>query len=275
MLVAMPELPEVETVRAGLKRLIGREAVIERVELTRPDLRRRIPISLAKRLSGQRITGIRRRAKYLIIDTPSASLLCHLGMTGSWRLAAPGEELAHDHCYLHLADGRRLAFRDPRRFGMLDLLEPDGHHPSLDGLGPEPLDERAFTVDYLAATCRKRKAPIKALIMDQRVVVGIGNIYAQESLFRAGIRPRVAAGSMSRPRLTRLIEEARAVLRDAIAAGGSTISDFRHAGGGSGYFQHRFQVYDRKGQPCARCATKLVGGVVAGRGTTWCPRCQK
>ncbi|MBA2479040.1 MAG: bifunctional DNA-formamidopyrimidine glycosylase/DNA-(apurinic or apyrimidinic site) lyase [Planctomycetes bacterium] len=271
----MPELPEVETVRAGLERLIGTEARIARIELMRPDLRVRIPPSLGRRLAGQPITGIRRRAKFLLIDTPAGSLLCHFGMTGTWRLAPPGDERPHDHCYLHLADHRRLAFRDPRRFGMLGLVEPHGRHPSLDGLGPEPLDAQQFTLEHLAQRCRRRKAPIKAVIMDQAVVVGVGNIYAQEALFRAGIRPQRPAGAITRARLARLVDEIRLVLAEAIVAGGSTISDFRQAGGDSGYFQHRFRVYGRAGEACVACGARLTGGVVGGRGTTWCRTCQR
>lgn len=270
----VPELPEVETVRAGLERLIGRKAVIARIELKRADLRVEIPPSLTHRFDGQRITAIRRRAKYLMIDTPAATLLCHFGMTGTWRLAPPGDERPHDHCYVHLKDGRRLAFRDPRRFGMLGLIEPGGTHPSLAGLGPEPLDETAFDAAFLASARRGRKVPIKVLIMDQRVVVGVGNIYAQEALFRAGIRPGRRAGTVTRAQSARLVGEIRAVLAEAIAAGGSTISDFRQAGGDGGYFQHRFQVYDRQGQPCVRCRKPLTGSVVGGRGTTWCRSCQ-
>lgn len=273
----MPELPEVETVRAGLERLLGTDARIARIELMRKDLRTAIPRELPRRLAGQPITGIRRRAKYLLWTTPAGSLLCHLGMTGSWRLAAAGEERDHDHCYLHLTDGRRLAFRDPRRFGLLGFVPPGGEasHPSLAGLGPEPLDATAFTPAYLHARCRGRRGPIKALIMDQAIVVGVGNIYAQEALFRAGIRPTRAAGRVPRDRLAALVTEIRSVLGEAIAAGGSTISDFRQAGGGSGYFQHNFQVYDRGGQPCRRCGSTLKSGVVGGRGTTWCPKCQR
>jgi formamidopyrimidine-DNA glycosylase len=271
----VPELPEVETVRRGLARLLGREAVVRRVELMRADLRVAIPPALGHRLDGQRITAVERRAKYLLFRTPAATMLCHLGMTGTWRLAPPGDERAHDHCYLHLADGRRLAFRDPRRFGMLGLIEPGGSHPSLDELGPEPLEARAFDADYLAAACRGRRSPIKALIMDQRVVVGVGNIYAQEALFRARIRPQKKAGALERDALAVLVREIRAVLTEAIAAGGSTISDFRQAGGDGGYFQHDFQVYDRGGQPCVRCQTILKSGAVGGRGTVWCPKCQR
>lgn len=273
----MPELPEVETVRVGLKKIFGKRSVIARAQPTRADLRRPIPQELAQRLAGQPITSVRRRAKYLLFDTPDVILLCHLGMTGSWRLAPAGDERAHDHLYLYLEDGRRLAFRDPRRFGLLDLIEP-GHeatHPALAELGPEPLNVKEFTAEYVYQCCRQRKIAIKPYIMDQRVVVGVGNIYAQEALFRAGIRPTRAAGRINQASLTILVEHIRQVLNEAILAGGSTISDFRQAGGSSGYFQTRFQVYDRAGQPCVRCGTTLRGGVLGGRGTTWCQKCQK
>jgi formamidopyrimidine-DNA glycosylase len=272
----MPELPEVETVRMGLARLLA-GARIARIELTRKDLRTIIPAALPRRLAGQPVVAVRRRAKYLIIDTPGGALLCHLGMTGTWRLAPPGDDRDHDHCYLHLADHRRLAFRDPRRFGMLDLILPGGEHlhPSLAALGPEPLDHEAFSAAYLSASCRGRQVAIKALIMDQRVVVGVGNIYAQEALFRAGIRPHRAAGKVTRAESAILVRHIREVLAAAIAAGGSTISDFRQAGGDSGYFQHDFRVYGRAGAPCPTCGVSLKGGVVGGRGTTWCPACQR
>ena len=268
----MPELPEVETVRRGLERiLLG--ATIARVVLTRGDLRTVIPPDFAMKLAGQPVLAIRRRAKYLLIDTPSATMLCHLGMTGTWRLAPIGEERTHDHCYLELTDGRRLAFRDPRRFGQLDLAAADDRHPSLDRLGPEPLGD-AFTASYLRERLRGRKQAVKALIMDQAIVVGVGNIYAQEACFRAGIRPTRAAGSLKLARLERLVAEIRTILEEAIAAGGSTISDFRQAGGESGYFQHDFRVYDRAGQACSQCSNTLRGKIIAGRSTVWCDRCQ-
>lgn len=271
----MPELPEVETVRRGLEALIGTGARIHRIELTRPDLRRAIPPAVAHALAGARILAIDRRAKYLLWRTDAGVLVSHLGMTGSWRLAPPGDERRHDHCYVHLEDGRRLAFRDPRRFGLLDFVPPGAAWPALAGLGPEPLDARTFSAAYLAQVCAGRRAPIKALIMDQRVVVGVGNIYAQEALFRAGIAPRRAAGRLGREGCAALVRAIRAVLRAALRAGGSTISDYRQAGGADGHFQHRFQVYDRAGQPCPRCGATLRGGTVGGRGTTWCPRCQR
>ncbi len=273
----MPELPEVETVRRGLEEVFGRDATIARVELRRRDLRAPIPRSLPARLAGQRVLAVRRRAKYLIIDTPGASLLSHLGMTGTWRVAPVGDERDHDHCFLHLADGRRLAFRDPRRFGLLDLIDPgaEARHPRLVELGPEPLDERAFSVDHLAAICAGRKSAIKPLIMDQRVVVGVGNIYAAEALYRAGIKPTRPAGRVRRDALKQLVDAIRSVLTAAIAAGGSTISDYRQTGGEGGWFQHDFQVYDRAGQPCRRCAKPLLGRVLGGRSTVWCSVCQR
>lgn len=275
--VGMPELPEVETVRAGLERLLGQGAVICAIELQRRDLRAPIPPHLTRQLRGAALTGIRRRAKYLLFDTSRGILLSHLGMTGTWRLAPAGDERLHDHCYLHLMDGRRLAFRDPRRFGLLDLVESGGEasHPRLKDLGPEPLDDTTFTVEHLLACCRGRKQSLKPVIMDQQVVVGVGNIYAQEALFRAQIRPTRRAGRLTRAEAIVLVGHIRTVLAEAIAAGGSTISDFRQAGGDGGYFQHNFQVYDRAGQSCPVCRSRLHGAVVGGRGTTWCRRCQR
>jgi formamidopyrimidine-DNA glycosylase len=273
----MPELPEVETVRAGLARLFGAKSAISRLEFTRADIRDPIPKVLWTCFSGQPIRGVRRRAKYLIIDTDVGSLLCHLGMTGTWRLAPAGDERDHDHCYMHLRDGRRLAFRDPRRFGILDYIAPqqESHHPRLKKLGPEPLDSSAFSPSYLKACCQGRKQALKPVIMDQHIVVGVGNIYAQEALFRSQLSPTRRAGRLTLPQAETLVGHIRAVLSEAIKAGGSTISDFRQAGGDSGYFQHNFQVYDRGGQPCSRCQAPLHSAVVGGRGTTWCRSCQR
>jgi formamidopyrimidine-DNA glycosylase len=265
----MPELPEVETVRTGLERLLV-GAVIARVETRRADLRQPFPRDLARRLAGRTITAVRRRAKYLLIDCAGTVLLNHLGMTGVWRLAAAGDERSHDHLVLHLGDGRRVVFNDPRRFGLVGLCRADGGHAALDELGPEPL-AADFTAGHLAAQlARHRRAPIKAVIMDQRVVVGVGNIYAAESLFRSGIRPTLAA-----ERSARLVAEIRAVLTAAIAAGGSSIDDFRHVNGLSGLFQTTFKVYGRAGQPCRTCGAILRGMAIAGRASVWCPECQR
>jgi formamidopyrimidine-DNA glycosylase len=268
----MPELPEVETVRAGLERiLLG--AVILRAEARRADLRTRIPPLTP--LAGRRITAVRRRAKYLILATDGPAVLNHLGRTGLWREEpAPVPPRAHDHIVLQLADGRRAVFNDARRFGVFDLCRPDGGHAALDDLGPEPL-EAGFDGAVLATAARRhRRAAIKAVIMDQRVVVGVGNIYASEACFRAGIRPGLAAGRVAAPRLGRLAAEIRAVLAEAIAKGGSTIDDYRHVNGLSGLFQNEFAVYGRAGEPCRRCATPIRSRAIAGRSTFWCQRCQ-
>ena len=273
----MPELPEVETVRAGLARIFGTKSVISHLEFTRADVRDPIPKVLWTCFTGQRIRGVRRRAKYLIMDTDVGSLLCHLGMTGTWRLAPSGNERDHDHCYVHLRDGRRLAFRDPRRFGVLDYIAPGQEltHPRLLKLGPEPLDKKTFTPTYLHACCRGRKQALKPVIMDQQIVVGVGNIYAQEALFRSHLSPTRRAGRLTLEQSETLVGHIRTVLAEAIAAGGSTISDFRQAGGDGGYFQHNFQVYGRAGQPCPACKIPLHAALVGGRGTTWCRQCQR
>jgi formamidopyrimidine-DNA glycosylase len=270
----MPELPEVETVRAALARELPAGTRIDRLILNRRSLRAAIPAALPRRLAGAMVQTVRRRAKYLLIGTDRATMLCHLGMTGNWRLAVPGDDRRHDHAILVCADGRRLAFNDPRRFGLLDLVAADGSHPALDELGPEPLED-AFTPAALAAACRRHaRAAIKAVIMDQRVVVGVGNIYAAESLFAAGIRPTLPAGRLRADRLAALHAAIRRILAVAIAAGGSSIDDFRHPDGTSGYFQLDLAVYGRGGQPCRTCGTTLRSRPIAGRASVWCPQCQ-
>jgi len=265
----MPELPEVETVRAGLQALLV-GAVIHRARARRRDLR--TPIPALTRLAGRRITAVRRRAKYLLIDCDGLTILNHLGMTGRWRTDATAQK--HDHVELHLADGRRVAFNDSRRFGLFELCRPDGTHPALAELGPEPL-EAGFTAAVLRDAARRhRRAPIKALIMDQRVVVGVGNIYASESCFRAGIRPTRPAGRLRGEELDALNGRIREVLAEAIATGGSTIDDYCQVNGLSGLFQTRFNVYDRTGEPCRVCGAAIRQKAVAGRSTFWCPICQ-
>lgn len=270
----MPELSEVETVRAGLVSVLRLPVTIQRVTLRRPDLRWQIPPDLPAQFAGAHVEAITRRAKYLLWQTGHGVLLSHLGMTGSWRLSdgqAPGK---HDHVVIDLADGRSLLYRDPRRFGALTWAPSDDDFAELKHLGPEPLGPH-FTPVYLQGCCQGRQAPIKNVLMDNRVVVGVGNIYAAESLFRAGIDPRRAAGRISAHRLQHLHEAIVGILHAAIAAGGSTISDFRQAGGSTGYFQHNFQVYGREGEPCLRCAATLRHTTQAGRATVWCPQCQR
>jgi len=275
----MPELPEVETVRSGLAELLSQKPTIKRVKLTRKDIRFPIPKNFAKSLEGQTITGVKRRAKYLLIETPKVSLLSHLGMTGSWRVETPETLQAgpHDHCFIELSDGRQLIYRDPRRFGVLDLVEPGAEetHLRLKALGPEPLDQNAFTADYLYEFSRKRKTAIKVFIMDQRVVVGVGNIYASEALFRAKIRPQKLAGKITKHEAARLIEAIQQTLSEAIRAGGSSIRDYKNAGGEEGSFQQSHQVYERAGEPCRVCGTAIRSKVLGGRSTYWCPHCQK
>ncbi|HEY8270072.1 MAG TPA: bifunctional DNA-formamidopyrimidine glycosylase/DNA-(apurinic or apyrimidinic site) lyase [Pseudobdellovibrionaceae bacterium] len=272
----MPELPEVETVRNGLAAILKDHPVIEKIELKRKDLRDPIPVKKVQSLVGQRIVSVERRAKYLLLKTPAGSLLSHLGMTGTWRVAVLGEERDHDHIYLHLGGGLRLAYRDPRRFGCFDFvaLGQEENHAKLKILGYEPLTE-AFSGDALWKKLRGKVTAIKVAIMDQRIVVGVGNIYASEALFRAGIRPSIKAMKVSREKCERLARIIKEVLTEAIAAGGSSISNYEQFSGESGYFQQSFRVYDRKGQKCVVCSTEISAQILGGRSSYWCSNCQK
>ncbi|MEN1928811.1 bifunctional DNA-formamidopyrimidine glycosylase/DNA-(apurinic or apyrimidinic site) lyase [Luteimonas sp. MJ250] len=274
----MPELPEVETTRRGLApHLEG--ARVQRVLLRRPDLRWPIPPEVGERLPGQRIDAVRRRAKYLLLDTAAGSALLHLGMSGSLRvLPADTPAALHDHVDIALADpqgaARVLRLTDPRRFGCL-LWQPPGEvHPLLAALGPEPLGE-GFDGDYLFARSRGRRAPVKAFLMDQRVVVGVGNIYVAEALFAAGVSPLRAAGRISRERYAGIATEIRAVLSRAIVRGGTTLRDFISPDGAPGYFEQELSVYGRGGQPCPRCGLRLRQAMLAQRATVWCGTCQR
>lgn len=270
----MPELPEVETTRRGIRPpLVGR--TVERLVLRERRLRWPVPRSLPARLAGQRILDVRRRAKYLLIELDRGTLVSHLGMSGSLRVLPAGTPpLAHDHYDLVLDSGRCLRFNDPRRFGCLLWVTGDpGRHRLLAGLGPEPLEE-GFDAAYLANRARGRRVAIKQLLMDQRVVVGVGNIYASESLFRAGVNPRRAAGRVSRERLERLVVAVRAVLGEAIGHGGTTLRDYVSADGSPGYFRRELFVYERAGEPCRRCGTAIRHVVQGQRSTYFCPSCQ-
>ncbi len=271
----MPELPEVETTRRGIEpHAVGRRIVALRVY--EPRLRWRIPDDLPERLPGQRILHARRRAKYLLLGLESGTLLLHLGMSGSLRvLPAATPRIPHDHFDLVLDSGSTLRFNDPRRFGSLHYVSGDPEaHPLLKSLAPEPFDA-AFDADYLWRVTRRRRVAIKQLLMNSRLVVGVGNIYASEALFRAKIRPRRQAGSLSRAEVARLARAVRAILSMAIRVGGTTLRDYVGADGSPGYFRQKLYVYERSGKPCRSCRTPVRQLTQGQRSTYYCPSCQK
>jgi formamidopyrimidine-DNA glycosylase len=267
----MPELPEVETVRRSLLPIIGRR--IETVEVRDPRLRQRIANDFAARLAGQVIEGITRRGKYLLFQLSGGeALLAHLGMSGALLLQpVDAPSAAHDHVRIRLGAGLQLTYNDPRRFGLMRLGRLD-EFTELNNVGVDPL---RVSVHELASLAHGRKKPVKNLLMDQRALAGIGNIYANEILFRAGIRPSRQARRLTRTDLRRLVTAIRAVLTGAIRLGGSSISDYRDGAGRPGYFQLRLRVYDRAGQPCVRCKTAVRRAVHAGRSSFSCPVCQR
>lgn len=269
----MPELPEVETTRRGLVPLLeGRR--ITGVTLRRPDLRWPIPEAIVRQLPGQRIDTVARRAKYLLLHTGAGSALWHLGMSGVMRVLPTTSPVgAHDHVDVGLDDGRVLRFTDPRRFGCLLWQAPGMLHPRLAGLGPEPLSTD-FSGATLFTASRGRAASIKTLLMDQAVVVGVGNIYAAEALFEAGIRPTTPAGRLGHQRCERLAKAVKRILGNAIERGGTTLRDFLNADGLPGYFAQELFVYGREGELCKVCGTRLESMRLGQRATTWCPRCQ-
>jgi len=270
----MPELPEVETTRRGLApHLIGRH--IEAVTIRESRLRWPIAADLPRKLCGQRIVDLRRRAKYLIVDLDCGALIVHLGMSGALSLVSSGTPAAkHDHLDLHIEGGRLLRLTDPRRFGSVHLVagEPE-EHALLRTLGPEPLSSD-FTAEQLCRSSRGRRASIKVFLMNARVVAGVGNIYANEALFRAGIHPRSPAGRIGIARYRALVQAVRETLTAALAAGGSSLRDWHHADGGLGYFQQQYFVYDRCGEPCRRCGAAIREIRQGQRATCYCPRCQ-
>ena len=267
----MPELPEVETTVRGLEHVLkGRR--ISRVEARRADLRRSFPKDLGQRLTGATVTSLGRRAKYGLIHTDrSDTMIFHLGMSGSWRIDHERLE-KHDHLLLETDEGKRLALNDPRRFGSVDLVPTDelSEWPPFKALGPEPLE---ISPRELKRRLAGRSASIKLLLLDQRIIAGLGNIYVCEALHRAGIRPTRAGGSISLDRLRRLVPAIHDVLDEAIAAGGSTLRDFASPDGELGYFSKSFSVYDREGRPCA-CGGTVKRFIQGGRSTFYCPRCQ-
>ena len=300
----MPELPEVETVRRGLQPAME-GAQIVRAELRRGDLRFPFQPDFVARLEGQVVTGLGRRAKYLLVDLGSGDvLLMHLGMSGSFRVlsdtanTAPGafhhprgDDRAHDHVVLHMSTGAAIVYNDPRRFGFMKILAPAEREtdPMLRDLGPEPLGN-AFDAAMLAQACAGKKVSLKAALLDQRTVAGLGNIYVCEALFRSHLSPRRLAATLAqKPRrkgdasggptdhAVRLVSAIHAVLNQAIKAGGSSLRDHRQTSGELGYFQHSFQVYDREGEACETdgCKGIVKRFVQNGRSTFWCPKCQK
>jgi formamidopyrimidine-DNA glycosylase len=275
----MPELPEVETIRRGLALRIGGRRIV-RAELRRPDLRRPFPPDLAARLKGARIGALRRRGKYLLIELDeSGLLLLHLGMSGRLTAGTPDlPAVKHDHVVLTLDDGTVVRFNDPRRFGLIDYLARDAAdaHPLLAGMGPEPL-EAGFDGAYLERVLAGKLTPIKSALLDQRIVAGLGNIYVCEALFRAGLSPRRLAATVSGARAARLAAAIRDVLSEAIEAGGSSLRDYVQANGELGYFQHRWAVYGREGEPCpgCTCAEGVRRIAQAGRSTFFCAKRQR
>jgi len=271
----MPELPEVESTRRSLEReVLGR--TVAKVAVRDRRLRWPVPASLPRKLAGGTIHAVRRRAKYLLIGVGDGTALVHLGMSGSLRLLdSPTTPRPHDHIDVVLDDGRCMRYRDPRRFGCWLWTDADpSHHRLLAHLGPEPL-EPAFDGRWLYARLRGRTAPIKNLLMDSRIVAGVGNIYANEALFIAGIDPRRAGGRISRLRIDRLVCALRRVLSVAVEAGGTTLRDYAGTDGAEGVFVNRLSAYGRHGAPCPRCAAPIARTVVGQRTTWFCRGCQR
>jgi formamidopyrimidine-DNA glycosylase len=271
----MPELPEVETTVRGLARdLEG--ARIERVALNRPDMRFPFPDGLVQALTGARVTALGRRAKYGLIHTDRATtLVFHLGMSGRWRID-PADEAKHDHMVIETAD-HRFALHDPRRFGFVDLVDTAALEtwPPFAVMGPEPLGP-GLSVEHMRTALKGRRPAIKLMLLDQRIVAGLGNIYVCEALFRARIDPRKPAGKVTRPALERLLPAIREVLEQAIGDGGSSLRDYARPDGELGYFASRFDVYGREGEPCRPPCEGIVRRIVqSGRSTWFCPKCQR
>ncbi|OAM16139.1 DNA-formamidopyrimidine glycosylase [Eikenella corrodens] len=273
----MPELPEVETTRRGIQPYMQGKTVAE-VVVRQPKLRWPVSPDLAQQLASSHIVYIHRRAKYLLFEFPHGVMLLHLGMSGSLRVypndSAPPPE-KHDHIDIITVDQTVLRLRDPRRFGLvLWFAGAAEQHPLLQHLGPEPLQEE-FTSGYLKNTLSRRKSAIKTALMDNKVVVGVGNIYANEALFAAGILPTRRADRVSAEECRRLVTEIRNVLHCAIEVGGSSLRDFVHSDGQSGYFQQQYHVYGREGEPCHYCGTPIARQIVGQRSSFYCPKCQR
>ena len=271
----MPELPEVETTRRGLAPLLVGQR-IRTVVVRNPRLRQPVPRQLARRVSGATIRSLARRGKYLLVDCGAGTLILHLGMSGRlWVTDGASAVTAHDHFDLVLENGTVVRLRDPRRFGLVLWQAGEAlRHPLLAGIGPEPLSAE-FDGAWLHRATRNRSAAVKLVLMDSHVVAGIGNIYANEALFRAGIPPRTAARRLSRERCGLLAEKIRETLELALHAGGSSLRDYVGADGMAGNFQSQFQVYGRAGEPCRHCGAAIRGIQQGQRSTFYCPKCQK
>ncbi len=276
----MPELPEVETVMRGLMPVMEGQRILT-ADVRREGLRWPFPERFGARLSGARVQGMQRRAKYILMALDSGeSLLVHLGMSGKVTIDESGAESAgtHDHVVLDMENGVRILFNDPRRFGALDLLETGclERHKLLAALGPEPLGN-GFNAGYFGARLKGRKMPIKSAMLDQKIVAGLGNIYVCEALWRAGIAPQTRSGTLTSAQISALVGHIRDVLTEAIAAGGSSLKDYRQANGELGYFQHRFKTYGREGKACLKpdCRGEIVRITQSGRSSFYCPECQR
>ena len=283
----MPELPEVETVRRGLTPSMEGHVIL-RADVNRPDLRWPFPERMADRLTGARVSGLRRRSKYILVDLDTGeTLIIHLGMSG--RMTVSGDPLGqfhkdhppalkHDHVVFHMDSGARITFNDARRFGAMDLAATSAleDHWLIKPIGPEPLGN-GFNESYLTDRFRGKNTPVKTALLDQRIVAGLGNIYVCEVLHRTGISPKRKAGALSKARIASLVPAVRNVLIEAIAAGGSSLQDHRQANGELGYFQHGFRAYDREGEPCKTegCGGTIGRIVQSGRSTFYCPKCQR
>jgi formamidopyrimidine-DNA glycosylase len=272
----MPELPEVETTRLGISpHLIGHQ--IREIILRRRDLRWPVPQNLTE-LEGTTFVSVKRRSKYLLLETDTQDvILIHLGMSGSLRMIHPGEDWKkHDHIGITVGNNLQLRYHDPRRFGSVMRMAASEirTHSLLTNLGPEPL-ESDFTAAHLYAALRNKSIPVKVAIMDAKIVVGVGNIYASESLFRSGIHPLIESNKLTKPRAQKLVSAIREVLTESISQGGTTLRDFLKSDGEPGYFKQRLFVYDRKGEPCRVCKTPISHKVLGQRATYWCGKCQR
>jgi formamidopyrimidine-DNA glycosylase len=274
----MPELPEVEVLTQSLISVLDLPQKIKGVDFLRENIRNTLPVGKRKWISGETLLGLERRAKYILFETEDHYLISHLGMTGNWRLQPrldTSEAEKHDHVQVKFKNGDMLIFQDARRFGVFDIIKKTelATDKRFTLLGPEPFSP-AFNFKYLFQLSRTKKVPIKSFIMDQRVVVGVGNIYASEVLHAIGLSPLVQAGRVSAEKYKLMVEQIRKTLRRAIKKGGSSIKDFKEVNGNSGYFQNEFAVYGRDGEPCRKCGTVIKSKVISGRNTFWCVKCQ-